>query len=258
MSFDRLFPRRPAIVGMIHLAPLPDYPQSPGLDALVEQALQDLDILERVGFDAALVENEYDRPHRVLARPETISAMTTITTALVEHAKIAVGCEILLNDPRASLQVAKDAGAQFIRTDYFVDRMSRPEYGEFDIDPDGLVDHRRNIGADEVLIFADIQVKYATMLESRSIRESAQLATRHAADAIVVTGSASGDSPLIDDLTESRQGADVPVLIGSGLDFDNASELLPVCDGAIVGSSLMREGRVDETLAGRLAAAAGR
>lgn len=244
--FSALFGNRRPIIGMIHLPPLPDYRESPGLDAVVASALSDLRILQEHGFDGVLLENEYDRPHRVRAEPETIEAMIRVTEAVVaERRNVQVGCEILLNDPIASLSVASAAGASFVRTDYFVDRMSRPEYGEFDIDPEGLLAHRESLGASDVLILADIQVKYATMLERRTLTESASLATQHDADAIVVSGSATGDAPSTTELSQATEGAGVPVIIGSGLDQGNAVTLLAACNGAIVGTALMTDRSVD-------------
>lgn len=255
--FDNLFPMPSVLIGMIHLPPLPDYPTSPGIERIVEHALNDLHTLARSGYDGVLIENEHDRPHRIRASAETIASMVTVTEAVVGAGTgLVVGCEILLNDPAASLEVARAAGASFIRTDYFVDRMSRPQYGEFEIDPDGLLDYRRRIGAEHVLILADIQVKYATMLEPRPIGVSAALAKDKGADAVIVTGRESGDAPQVRDLHDAAAG--LPVLIGSGLNEDNARALLAVCNGAIVGTALMRNGAVSETLARRLAARTGR
>ena len=249
-----LFGDRKVLIGMIHLPPLPDYPESPGIDRIVDYAVRDALTLEAAGFGGVLLENEYDRPHKVSASPETVVAMTRATGAVVAATRdIIVGCEILLNDPAASLDVAKSAGASFIRTDYFVDRMTRPEYGEFDIDPEGLLAHRERIGASEVLILADIQVKYATMIEPRAAGESARLAAEKGADSVVVTGDASGEPPGSDLLKEAAQG--LPVLIGSGLAAGNACALLGACDGAIVGTSLMTDRRVDPRKASALMAA---
>lgn len=255
--FRALFSRPKTLIGMIHLPPLPDYPESPGIEKIIELATRDLHELALAGFDGVLVENEHDRPHRVKAASETVAAMTSATEAVVrERCNVAVGCEILLNDPRASLDVAKAAGASFIRTDYFVDRMCRQEYGEFDIDPEGLLEYRARIGADNILILADIQVKYATMLEPRPLAESAALARDKGADAVVVTGSASGDAPTAAELRQAAQG--LPVLVGSGLSPDNAKHLLDACDGAIVGTSLMTGGHIDRSAAARLMRSAGR
>jgi membrane complex biogenesis BtpA family protein len=240
-SFSDYFQTPKPIIGMIHLPPLPGYANSRGIDYAINRAIADLHVLVEGGVDGVLVENEYDRPHRVSAAPETIAAMTRITRAVVQESdSTVVGCEILLNDPQASLAVANAAGAAFIRTDYFVDRMTRPEFGEFHIDPDALIAYRAEIGADDVLIFADIQVKYATMIEPRPMRESAMLARAKGADAIVVTGDESGHAPSVRHLRDAA-GCGVPVLIGSGLDSRNAATLLAECDGAIVGTSLMRE-----------------
>lgn len=249
--FRQRFGSSKVIIGMIHLPPLPGYPDSPGIERVIRHAIGNLQTLCSAGVDGVLVENEHDQPHRIRAEPETIAAMTRATRTLVRESESAlVGCEILLNDPKASLAVASMARAAFIRTDYFVDRMMRPGYGEFEIDPDGLIDYRRAIGADDVLILADIQVKYATMVTPRSLAQSAKDARDKGADAVIVTGSRSGDAPTPGALREAAQG--LPVLVGSGLTAENAVELLSACDGAIVGTSLMTDGCVDPEKIGRI------
>lgn len=236
-----MFGSQKPIVGVIHLPPLPGYENSPGIDAVVEKALSDLRALESGPVDGVLVENENDKPHRIASASETTAAMTRVTRELVDAARsCAIGVEILLNDPEASLAVALAAGALFIRTDYFVDPMERPEHGgAMHIDPEGLMTYRAKIGAEKILVLADIQVKYARMLEPCSLSDSAELARRHGADGIVVTGTVTGEPPRVEEIEEAKSGAsDVPVLIGSGVDRSNARVLLDACDGAIVGTSL--------------------
>lgn len=236
------------IIGVIHLPPLPGYAKSPGIDAVVDKALAELRALESGPVDAVLVENEHDVPHRVEAAAETIAAMTRVTRELVQSAEhCRIGIEILLNDPEASLAVALAAGAAFIRTDYFVDPMERPEHGgPMRIDPEGLMAYRERIGAAEILVLADIQVKYARMLEKRTLAESAALARRHRADAIVVSGTITGEPPSIDEIRGAKSGAGkTPVLVGSGLDAANARALLGASDGAIVGTSLKTGDTID-------------
>ena len=257
--FNNLFPAVKPIIGMIHLPPLPGYPESPGIDDIIRRAVRDLQVLEEAGIDGVLIENEYDRPHRLTANPETIAAMTRITRAVVQESeKTIVGCEILLDDPKASLAVASMSGASFIRTDYFVDAMTRPDYGEFAIDPKGLIEFRRTIDATDVLILADVQVKYATMIEPRPLTQSARIACEEKADAIVVTGTETGKPPTISELREATSGVDIPVLIGSGFDAENGAALLAACGGAIVGTSLMRERAVDPDAVDLLMARIGR
>lgn len=257
--FKELFPHGKPIIGVIHLPPLPGYPLSPGLDAVVEKALGDLRALEAGGVDGALVENEDDRPHRLEAAPETVAAMTVVTQALVRATRhVRIGAQILLNDPCASIAVALMAGGCFVRTDYFVDPMERAEYGgPMKIDPVGLMAFRDHLGAGAVLVLADIQVKYARLTVGRTLEESARLARRQRADAIVVTGRLTGDPPHPDQLRQAKAGAaECPVLIGSGLDAGNARSLLSVADGALVGTSLKTGDAVDQARVEALVAAA--
>src|SRR3990172_9158849 len=193
--FERLFGSKKAIVGVIHLPPPPGYPASPGVEKGVEKGLRDLEALEAGPVDGILVENEEDRPHRVEAARETIAAMTRVARELVSAARKAkVGVEILLNDPQASLAAAAMAGASFIRTDYFVDPLERPEHGgPMRIDPEGLLRYRRSLGAGALLILADRQGKHARVLVDRRLAESGRLAREAGAGAGVGTGAETGE-----------------------------------------------------------------
>jgi predicted TIM-barrel enzyme len=98
---------------------------------------------------------------------------------------------------------------------------------------------------------------------ARSLSESARLACIHQADAVVVTGDATGDAPTVEHLRQAAEGVraagmDVPVLVGSGLTAANAGELLRECGGAIVGTSLMRNKIVDAASVRRIVASVAR
>jgi membrane complex biogenesis BtpA family protein len=254
---ERAFGTASPLIGVVHLPPLPGYPDSPGMQRLVEHALADLEAFESGGLDGVLLENEHDRPHRIEAARETIAAIAVIARETVRASRgIAIGVEILLNDPEASLAAALAAGASFIRTDYFSDPMTRAEYGPMRIAPAELMRFRAQIGAGDLLVLADIQVKYAQMLEPRTLADSAREATRLGADAVVVSGTRTGEPPSVEELAAARAGAGAtPVLIGSGLAPENAAELLDAAHGAIVGTSLLRDGHADRALVERLVAA---
>jgi predicted TIM-barrel enzyme len=111
------------------------------------------------------------------------------------------------------------------------------------IAPAELLAYRTRLEASEILVLADVQVKYARMLEPCTLQESASRARAAGADGIVVSGMRTGKAPSLDELTDARAGADgIPVLVGSGLDRRNAAGLLAIADGAIVGTSLLRDG----------------
>ncbi|MDP6604827.1 MAG: BtpA/SgcQ family protein [Dehalococcoidia bacterium] len=245
--FADLFSAPRPIIGVIHLPALPGSTGSPGLGEVLKRALTDLAALEGGGVHGVLVSNDGDQPRRLKAGADTISALTRVAHEIVLASNgVKVGVQVLLNDPEASVAVAQMAGASFIRTDFFVDAMQRPEYGPIEIAPQQLVEYRAGIGAGDLLILADVQVKYAQMIDPRPLADSAAQAVECAADAIVVTGSVTGEAPAWASLREAKQGAGhCPVLVGSGLDLSNAADLLRTADGAIVGTSLKTGAYVD-------------
>lgn len=238
------------IIGVIYLAPSLGYANHPGMSQVIDLAVEDLEVLKKCGVEGALLENENDRPYTVLAGPEVIASMSVTANEIIKHCsnEIVLGSEFLINDPEASLAVAKASGCSFIRTDYFVDRMSREEYGgEMRINPEEVMNFKNRIGANDIAFFSDIQVKYARMLEEKTLGESAKEAFQKGSDGAVISGRITGVAPQVSDLLEAREGStDIPLIIGSGLALDNIAELMPVCDGAIVGTAFMtNDNRMD-------------
>lgn len=241
------FSKRP-IIAVIYLRPLLGYPDHPGINQVVDLAMEDLNILRKCGVDAGLLENEHDHPYTLKASKEVIASMSVIGHCLKrEVGDYPLGSEFLINDPEASLAIAKSAGHSFIRTDYFVDRMSREEYGgEMEINPQGLIKYRNKIQADEIQLLTDIQVKYATMLEEKTLAQSAKMAFENHSAAAVVSGRITGVAPKKEDILEAKEGApELPIIIGSGLSLDKLDELYPHINGAIVGTALMTNTRMD-------------
>lgn len=241
------FENRP-IIAVIYLRPLLGYSEHPGINAVIDSALEDLAILKKCGVDAALLENEHDHPYTVKASKEVISSMSVIAHTIQRQADgMPIGSEFLINDPEASLAIAKAAGNSFIRTDYFVDRMSREEYGgEMEINPQALLEYRKKIQGEDIQLLTDIQVKYATMLEEKTLAQSAKEAHEFQSAAAVVSGTITGVPPTVEEIELARSGApELPIIIGSGLATDNLNILYPHLDGAIVGTALMTDTRMD-------------
>ena len=80
----------------------------------------------------------------------------------------------------------------------------------------------------------------ATYLEE----EVAELVDRGAlADAVLVTGSATGAAVELGDLDRVRLATRAPVFAASGATEETAASLLARCDGIIVGTAIKRGGR---------------
>jgi hypothetical protein len=249
--FKKLFPIKKPLIGMIHLLPLPGYPTHPGMDEVIRKALNDLKSLEQAGFDGALVENDNDQPHYIIVPDEVSLAFKQVMKKLVKNTSLPVGMEIIY-DMKATLEVAKESNAAFVRFDVFVDSV-KTKWGIIQAQADELMGIKKQLGAKNIVVLVDVQVKHATLVEKKPLVQSVLDSIHAGADGLIVTGNWTGQPPMYEDCLQIKKVAgDVPVLIGSGLTDQNAERLLSFVDGAIVGTSIKTGEYVDVQKAKKL------
>ncbi len=234
------------LIGMVHLSPLPGSPRWGGSIAeVVERALADARALEAGGLHALLVENHGDAPFtagRVDAA--TVAAMTAVIAEIRRSVRLPLGVNVLKNDAQSGLAVAAATGARFIRVNVHVGAVVGDQ-GIIQSDAYNTMRYRRLLDAD-VKIFADVQAKHGAPLAPVELEQEARdCVSRGLADALVVSGKATGEATPLEDLKRVRSAVrDVPLLVGSGVTPDTVADLLSVADGAIVGTFLKRDGRL--------------
>jgi uncharacterized protein len=232
MKLDR------TIIGALHLGPLEGYQGHPGVDELTRLALADLQAFQDGGAQAVIFENNYDLPHTEKISGTNYSHMLTIGHQLKVAARVPLGVNVLWNDYRAALRLAKELNLAFIRVPVFID-VVRTDYGVFHPAGAAVATFRQEIGAESVKIFADIHVKHAKVISQYSIVESAHRAIAAHADGLIITGQWTGDAPNIDELRQVHEVvSDTPIIIGSGANADNISLLFRYANAAIVSTSL--------------------
>jgi membrane complex biogenesis BtpA family protein len=229
------------IFAVSHLPALLGRPDYKGQELINAQAIDEASAMEKAGLNGLLLENENDRPYSIKASEDQITSMTKAAMEVKKRVPgFSLGVEFLINDPKASLKSAHQSGCQFIRSDYWVDKMHREEYGDLEVDTLEFSKFKKNLGAGEIHVFADIQVKYALMREKKSIETSAIEAFEAGASAVVISGNQTGEMSDLRELELVRKAVgDKMIFVGSGFSFENAKETLSLADGALVGTSLM-------------------
>ncbi len=232
-----------ALIGMVHLAPLPGSPASElPLERICEQACQDAAVLADAGFDAIIVENFGDAPFRAIqVDAHTISCMTLIARAIRCEVDLPLGINILRNDALAALAVATVCDAAFVRINVHTG-VYATDQGIIEGRADETLRYRRRIDS-HVAILADVHVKHASPLLAQSIELAAEEAAyRGRADGLIVSGTGTGKPTSITDLRSVRAAVpDKPLLVGSGATEENVRELLSVADGVIIGTAIKQE-----------------
>ena len=240
LAFDRC-----ALIGMVHLLPLPGSPGwtrggAPEIQRMLDRAKRDAEALLTGGCDALLVENMHDLPYlRGAVHPETVAAMT-LGAAAVAGFGVPFGVQLLAAANREALGVALASGASFIRAEAFAYAHVADE-GWLDASAGELLRARANLLAvpKDVRVFADIKKKHAAhaVTADLSIGDVAKGSAFAGADALIVTGGATGSPATLEDVIAARE-AGLPVVVGSGITPSNARAFADEAEALIVGTSL--------------------
>lgn len=247
MSLTTILDVPKALIGMVHLLPLPGSPRWGGaMEEVIRRALDDARALQAGGLDALLVENHGDAPFtpgRVEAA--TIAAMTAVITEIRRAVRLPVGVNVLKNDAQSALSIAAGTGGRFIRVNIHVGAVVTDQ-GIVQSEAYATLRLRRLLGGD-VRILADVQAKHGVPLAAVPLEQEARdCVVRGLADALIVSGRATGEATPLEDVKRVRSAVpDVPLLVGSGVTPESVAELLSVADGAIVGTFLKRDGRLE-------------
>ncbi|MDZ4837715.1 MAG: BtpA/SgcQ family protein [Candidatus Melainabacteria bacterium] len=244
---EKLFGTNKPVIGVIHLLPLPGSCQWAGdLDEVILRAEQEAVALSSGGVDGIIVENFFDAPFaKDRVDVSTACALTLAVKRIMSVTDLPIGVNVLRNDALTALAVAVTSGAKFIRVNILSGAMVTDQ-GLIESCARELHMYRRELMAkDSVKIFADVMVKHAMPL---GIGYDIALAAkdtvkRSLADAIIVSGTSTGDAPSQEDMERVKNAVPgTPLLIGSGSSQENVKSLLGVADGIIVASSLKRQG----------------
>jgi len=259
------------LIACLHLPPGPGCIGFPGRQASLDALALDLAALDDAGFDAILLENENDKPHTLTVSRAQAAWLSMLAVEAGRGTRQPLGIGVQRIDWETTLAVAAAAGLAMVRLDTFVDRVVM-QGTPVDVDPAAVRALRRALGADDVALWTDVHVKHAELVPRTpsgtpqgrrglhgvvgdlSLAASVGRAVDEGAGAVLITGTRTGEPPVVSDLSEARKAAAgrAPIYLASGLDADNAGSLRPHCDGAIVGTALKDGPRVSAERARRV------
>jgi membrane complex biogenesis BtpA family protein len=229
---------------MIHVGALPGTPRAgSSVAAIAEAAAAEARQYEAAGFQGLMIENMHDRPYlKGTAPPEIVAGMAVVAREVRRASALPLGVQVLAGANREALAVALASGAAFVRAEGFVFAHVADE-GLIESSAGTLLRYRRAIGADDVKVFVDVKKKHAAhaVTADVDIVETAHAAAFFLADAVIVTGTATGRAADPAEVRAVREAVQLPVLVGSGISADNI-EAFADADAYIVGSWLKKDG----------------
>jgi membrane complex biogenesis BtpA family protein len=235
------------IIGTIHLLPLPGSPRYSGesVEIIYSRAVEDARRYAEGGVDGLIIENDGDIPFLKPEDigPETVACMAVATSEVIKAVGLPTGVLVLANAALQSIAVAKSAGANFVRVNQWVNAYIANE-GFLEGTAGRALRYRAQLKAENIRVFADVHVKHGShaIVADRTLADLTYDTEAFDADVVIATGERTGDPTRVEEITAISSVAKRPVLVGSGLNADNAKELLEFSHGAIVGSAMKEDG----------------
>jgi membrane complex biogenesis BtpA family protein len=244
---DNLFGKQKLLIGMIHVPALPGTPFNKMTPKqIVDKCILEAQVFNKVNIDSIMIENMHDIPYlKRNVGPEITSMMSIIACELrkVFDRNQPLGIQILAGANKEALSVAYNSNFEYIRAEGFVFAHVADE-GFIESDAGELLRYRRSLGAGNIKVFTDIKKKHSAnyITSDVEIGEMAKNAEFFGSDGVIVTGSSTGAEADILEIKNVKKSCGLPVLVGSGVTYENLENYIPVADGLIVGSYFKKEG----------------
>lgn len=232
---------------MVHVKALPGTPLfDNNVENIVMNACKETETYLKSNVDAVLVENMHDVPYiqSKCFGPEITATMTRICTDIkrILPKNVPCGIQVLSCGNKEALAISKSCSLNFIRAEGYVFSHIGDE-GFTDANAGTLLRYRKQIQAEDVLIFADIKKKHSShaITSDISLEETAKAAEYFLADGVILTGTSTGIPAKLDELSNLKTATNLPILIGSGVTVDNLADYIE-SDALIVGSYFKKGG----------------
>ncbi len=237
------------VIGMLHLPALPGSPRSTlEMSSIIELMIADAKALTEGGVDALMMENFGDVPFFPGSVPASVVAMMTAVAVEIKRVSdLPLGINVLRNDGISALSIAKAVDASFIRVNV-LSGARVTDQGVIQGIAHDLMRARNDLGAQDIKVLADVDVKHSAALAPRTIEDEVEdTVKRGLADAVIVSGAGTGKSVDPAKLAKVAKAAGKsPVILGSGVTEQNINSLKEHAWGFIVGTSLKIDGDVSK------------
>lgn len=212
-----------------------------GYDDAVQILQEEIAALEEGGIDGIVLGNQQDWPWEKQLAPECLALMPMLIRDAMQPFNTPLGITVFW-DTKAALAVAKSVGAGFVRG-VFSGAYAGP-LGLMEFNVSEILEYREKIKAGGIKAMFMVNPIVTAPMDKREIPAVVKDFVQFCgADAVTLCGPQVGEPVAMADLQIARVSAKgAPVVLNNGANTENIGDVLSVCDGAVVATSLKEKG----------------
>ncbi len=224
------------ITGVVHLPPFGA--DRLDLEGLESWLLEQIGIHAECGITSMMIQDQTPGELAGLKNVAILSALGRTVKRMFPD--LSLGIILEANNPSAAMYIANACGADFIRQKVFIGAMVKA--GGVMTGRAGEVWEARKDMDRPVRVLTDIYDRTGVPLGPLPIETAAGQALKYGSDGLILTGKNFEESLDLADRVR-KQYPQAPVYLGGGITEKNVGEAVKHCDGMIVSSCLMEDGK---------------
>ena len=224
------------ITGVVHLPPFGA--DRLDLEGLESWLLEQIGIHAECGITSMMIQDQTPGERAGLKHVAILSALGRTVKRMFPD--LSLGIILEANNPSAAMYIANACGADFIRQKVFIGAMVKA--GGVMTGRAGEVWEARKDMDRPVRVLTDIYDRTGVPLGPLPIETAAGQALKYGSDGLILTGKNFEESLDLADRVR-KQYPQAPVYLGGGITEKNVGEAVKHCDGMIVSSCLMEDGK---------------
>lgn len=224
------------ITGVVHLPPFGA--DRLDLEGLESWLLEQIGIHAECGITSMMIQDQTPGELAGLKHVAILSALGRTVKRVFPD--LSLGIILEANNPSAAMYIANACGADFIRQKVFIGAMVKA--GGVMTGRAGEVWEARKDMDRPVRVLTDIYDRTGVPLGPLPIETAAGQALKYGSDGLILTGKNFEESLDLADRVR-KQYPQAPVYLGGGITEKNVGEAVKHCDGMIVSSCLMEDGK---------------
>ena len=224
------------ITGVVHLPPFGA--DRLDLEGLESWLLEQIGIHAECGITSMMIQDQTPGELAGLKNVAILSALGRTVKRMFPD--LSLGIILEANNPSAAMYIANACGADFIRQKVFIGAMVKA--GGVMTGRAGEVWEARKDMDRPVHVLTDIYDRTGVPLGPLPIETAAGQALKYGSDGLILTGKNFEESLDLADRVR-KQYPQAPVYLGGGITEKNVGEAVKHCDGMIVSSCLLEDGK---------------